>query len=154
VADLRRLHTQLVGPARSAVERLLSQVNKPADQTDEQFASRKESMLGIAGPVVRIFGAQGEQASSVTPSVFDNLPERITQITFESAAALQSQNVTPLNRFAITLDFSEPPNIGEYNAGNESTPNRSALHIIGDDAAWVNGVYETVLSFVRDRRRK
>lgn len=152
--DLQRLRAELKGSADVAVERHIATITKPAEQSEEVFDAALRDLRALAGPVVRILGARGEQATGVTEDVFNNLPDRVTQIAFESATALESYNVRPINRFSLTLDFSEPPKVGEYNAVGERTPNNSKLDVAGDDTAWVNGVYETAMSFFRDRKRK
>jgi hypothetical protein len=86
--------------------------------------------------------------------VFDDVPDKVTSIEIASAAAIQSYNVTPLNRFKLVLDFSETLKFADYNAAAESTPNRSRIEVIGPDKSWAFGVYETILSFFRDNKRK
>ncbi len=137
-----------------AVEMYLSTVTKPSEQTEAAFEDAKAVVRGMAGPAIRIYGSRGETATALTEDIFDNLPETVTEITFESNAALQSHNIPVLNKFTLTFDFSETAKIPDYNPSGESTPNRSHIQVLGDDTAWVNGVYETVMSFLRDSKRK
>lgn len=71
----------------------------------------------------------------------------------EVGAARASRNITPLNRFKLTLDFTEPPGFDAYNPWNQPTPNTSQLEVIGSDRTWVTAVYESTLAFFARRRR-
>lgn len=154
LADLKRLHADLCAPSRTAAELLVNSLTKPENKSEDEFKKAKQDILDLTGPVIRIFGSNGEQASGVTSDVFDDAPETISSIEIESSAAIQTYNVTPINRFKLVLDFSESPKIADYNPGGENTPNRSIIEVVGDDKAWVVGVSETVLAFFKNRKRK
>ncbi len=152
--DLKRLHADLRAPALDAAGILVNGFTQPENQTQEEFDKAKQDLLDLAGPVIRVFGSNGEQATGITADVFDDLPETVSSIEIDSSAALQSYNVTPLNRFKLVLDFSETPKIADYNPNDQNTPNNSLVEVIGDNKAWVVGVHESILGFFRDRKRK
>jgi hypothetical protein len=81
------------------------------------------------------------------------LPDRVATVTFDSANSLQLANITPLNRFRLTLDFTTPGVFGAYNLWEDSTPNGSKLEVIGTDQTWTNGVHEHALAFFRRRKK-
>ena len=153
--DLRRLYTNLNEKTREALDRHLETTPRRADISDEQFEQLKVQAREVGGLTVSVNGSGGEQvlATTATALAQASLPEQITSITFDSATALQAFNVTPLNRFRVHLDFTEPPGFNAYNPWDQPTPNGSQLEIIGSDETWVTGVYESTLTFFRQRRQ-
>lgn len=155
VEDLRRLHAELAKAAKQAVETLIANAKQPADVSNEVYAERIAALRAVAGPVIRVYGGAGEHSAGLDVGLLDDLPEHLAEIHFESAAALQSAyNVTPLNRFTVVFDFTEPPVGHTNNAANEPTPNKSAITVVGDDTNWVRGVYSGVMDFLQDGKRK
>jgi hypothetical protein len=156
LADLRRLYADLNAKTAEALELHLGPLLKPADIEQTQFDELKAQARAEAHLTVTVLGSNGEQfvTRSVAGLADDNLPETITQITFDSASALQAYNATPLNRFTLRLDFSEPPGFDSYNPWDQPTPNSSQLEVIGSDQTWVTAVHESTLAFLRRRGRR
>jgi hypothetical protein len=156
IADLRRLYRELSVKTGEALERHLSPWQRPADMSSEEFEALKQQAREIGTLTVIVDGAGGERIVSSSAEALDDdkLPENITAITFDSAAAIQTQNVTPLNRFKLKLDFTEPPGFNVYNPWDQPTPNASQLEVYGPDHTWVTAVQEATLSFFTRRRRR
>lgn len=156
IDDLRSLYRDLSEHANGTLEMYLNSVKRPADRTEEDFEAGKRIARDEWRLVVAVTGSKGEQLTGITVDTLDDiyLPDQISTITFDSNAVPQTHNVQLPNRFALTLDFTEPVNMGRYDPWKEPTPNNSALHIVGTDRAWVTGVYEEILSFFRGRERK
>lgn len=156
IQDLRKLYTQLSGMTSEALDNYLNSINPQPGQDAAQLDALKKEARRIGGLTVIVIGAKGEQVveTSVEALSDENLPDKIMSITFDSASTLQRFNVSLLNRFRLNLDFKEPLGFHAYNPWNQPTLNNSSLEVIGPNTTWVTGVYETVLSFFRERKRK
>lgn len=156
VADLRRLYADLSEKAAGALEQHIASVQRPEGLSEKEWEALKQQVRDIGGLTTIVTGANGEQsvAQSRVPLADEQLPDRITSVVFDSATSLQNNNITPLNRFRLTLDFTEPPGFGAYNPWEKPTPNGSNLEVIGADSTWATGVYESVLSFFHGRRKR
>ena len=120
-----------------------------------QFENLKAQARLVGKLVVTIQGADGEQIIATSgDAVKSGLPDEIRTITFDSAAALKSHNLAPIDRFNLRLDFTEPPSFDSYKPWDQPTPNGSLLEVVGTDHTWVTGTYESTLSFFRRRGRK
>lgn len=153
--DLQRLFTELNTKTAEALERHLATLIQPPEMQPEQFSALKEEARRVGTLTVTIQGADGEQIIGTSDDVLKaNLPDSIDWISFDSAASLKVYNVTPLNRFTVRLDFTEPPSFDSYNPWEQPTPNNSQLEVIGSDHTWATAVYESTLSFFRKRGRR
>ncbi len=154
--DLRRLYTQLDERASEALEKHIAILKRPPSLEEQAWNRTLQNLRHDARLTITVHGADGEQivARSVEAISDDELPDRITLARFDSAAALQFINITPIHRFNVHLDFTEPPTFASYNPWSQPTPNASQIEVIGSDQTWVTGVYELIISFFRARRRR
>jgi len=155
IEDLRRLYTRLSEKTSEALEAYLNTINPQPGQDPQQLDKLKNEARNIGGLTVIIIGANGEQIvdTHIDALSEDDLPDKITSIAFDSASALKGFNVTLPNSFRLNLDFTEPPGFHAYNPWDQPTPNNSNLEVSGPNTTWVSGVYETVVSFFRERKR-
>jgi hypothetical protein len=155
VDDLRRLYADLSLKTREALDRHLATLQPPPEGDREQFERLKAEALREGTLTITVRGRDGEQiiAPSEEGLAAGRLPDKLDWVVFDSAASMQLYNVTPLNRFSLRLDFTEPPGFHAYNPWDDPTPNTSQLEVIGNDATWVTGVYESTLAFFRKRKR-
>jgi hypothetical protein len=153
--DLRKLYTQLEARTAEALEKHIDLLRPPPTVDEESWAKTLKQLRSDIHLTVVVHGGEGEQivARSIEPLSDDELPDRITLARFDSAAALQFINITPVNRFSVSLDFTEPPTFASYNPWTQPTLNASRIEVIGSDKTWVTGVYESIISFFRPRRR-
>jgi hypothetical protein len=156
IRDLRRLYAELGKMAKDALDRHIEGMTRPADTAPEDWNARKAEIRRMGGLTLLVVGSNGEQSvdQSALPLEADQLPDRVSSVVLDSSSSLQRAGVVPLNRFQVNLDFTEPPNFGDYDPWNSSTPNGSRLEVTGADNAWATGVYEYVLGFIRARRRR
>src|SRR5207248_10330496 len=154
--DLRKLYTQLDARTSDAVEKHIAGLHRPPDMDEQAWNRTLHNLRHDAQLTITVQGADGEQivARSVEALSDDQLPDRITFARFDSAAALQFINITPIHRFYVHLDFTEPPTFATYNPWSQPTPNASQIEVIGSDQTWVTGVYELIIGFFRERRRR
>lgn len=155
VDDLRRLYTRLSEKTSEALEAYLRSINPQPGQDPQQLDNLKNEARNIGGLTIIVIGANGEQIVDTRIEALsqDDLPDKITSITFDSASALKGFNVSLPNSFRLNLDFTEPPGFHAYNPWDQPTPNNSNLEVSGPNTTWVSGVHETVLSFIKERKR-
>jgi hypothetical protein len=153
--DLRKLYTQLDARTSEALEKHIAGLKRPPNVDEEAWDRTLKNLRHDAKLNITVLGANGEQivARSIEALSDDELPDRITVARFDSAAALQFINITPVHRFHVHLDFTEPPTFANYNPWAQPTPNASQIEVTGSDQTWVTGVYETIMGFFRARRR-
>jgi hypothetical protein len=156
LGDLKRLYIDLSEKTREALERQLGSFQGQPGQSTKELEEIKAEVKNIGGMSVVILGGRGERLLSNTTNPFEgqDLPDVVTNITFDSAAALQTYDVTAPNRFRLVLDFTEPPSFSTYDPWNQRTPNNSSIEVQGPDTTWVSGVYEYVISFFRARKKR
>jgi hypothetical protein len=154
--DIRRLYTELDAKTMEVLTRHLDGLHRPADMEAETFEGLKQEALRDGHLTATVQGSDGEQVvtRSVDGLADTNLPEKIAWMTFDSAAAMQAQNVHLGNRFTLRLDFTEPPGFDTYNPWDQPTPNTSQLEVSGSDQTWVTAVYESTLAFFRRRQTR
>src|SRR5690606_15947938 len=116
VQDLRRLYADLSEKAGDALEKQTASVQKPESTNDEDWGALQGRVRGSGRLPAIVSGGDGGQhvGQSATPLEEDQLPDRIVSGTFDSYSALQRENIAPLNRFRLALDFAEPPAFGVY----------------------------------------
>jgi len=155
IDDLRKLYTRLSEKTSEALEAYLGTINPQPGQDLQELDKLKDEARNIGGLTIIIIGANGEQIvdTRIDALSSDDLPDKITSITFDSAYALKAFNVTLPNSFRLNLDFTEPPGFHAYNPWDQPTPNNSNLEVSGPNTTWVSGVHETVLSFFNERKR-
>ncbi|MFQ5998434.1 MAG: hypothetical protein ACE5KO_03930 [Candidatus Bathyarchaeia archaeon] len=155
IDDLRRLYTRLSEKTSEALEAYLNTINPQPGQDPQQLDNLKNDARKIGGLTVIIIGANGEQIVNTHIDALsqDDLPDKITSIAFDSSSALKGFNVALPNSFRLNLDFTEPPGFHTYDPWDQPTPNNSNLEVSGPNTTWVSGVYETVVSFFRERKR-
>jgi hypothetical protein len=155
---LRRLYNDLEGRAREANDRQLERIPRSFGLDEKGWQEYKENSRKHTGLAVLIQGKRGQQvvATSKDALAEEALPDGITRVVFDSAFAFRNyhSNNEPLDRFILTLDFSEPPVVANYDPSNAPTPNESKLEIIGPNETWVSGVYENTLAFLRHRQTR
>jgi hypothetical protein len=141
---------------QEALDRYIATIAPPPDRSPEEFEALKQQARVTGRLTLAVFGSGGEQlisSSGVFPPP-EQLPDRIVLVTFDSAAALQQQNVNIPNRLMLRLDFTEPSAIVTYDPNNQPTPNNSQLEVSGPDDTWVTAVHEWTMGFLRARRRR
>lgn len=152
--DLIALYEKLSEKAREGLERSLADAKRPTETPEEEFDQMKEKAREVGRLSAFIVGADGEQiaVSSVGDFRSQRLPDQIESVTYDSAANLKAaQGWEPVNRFRLTLDFTEPPGFHKYDPTAKPTPNESNFEITGPDSTWVTGVHETVKQFLENR---
>src|SRR5438105_2080721 len=90
LVDLRRLYAELDAKTMEALERHLAAIQKPADMEQATFEELKANALRDGHLTVTVIGAGGEQLVSRSGESVnaDSLPEKITLMRFDSAAAM------------------------------------------------------------------
>ena len=137
--DIPKLYEELQEPAREAVNQQLQSSTRRPDMDPNEWDEAVTRAKEVSGLAVTVMGKHGQQlvAQSVDELSIEKLPEGVSLVVFDSGVAFQKHyGQLPLNRFKLTLDFSEPPGykLGSYNPMDEPTPNKSSLEIIAPKA--------------------
>lgn len=155
--ELRRLFKELNEKSQEATEKHITahRDKKPPDISDERWAALTEEVRSRGVLTVIVIGLDGDTLITESAEALseEKLPDRVATVTFDSANSLQLENITPLNRFKLVLDFTTPGIFGSYNLWEDATPNESRLEITGTDQTWTKGVQEHVLAFFRHRKK-
>lgn len=155
--DLVRLFEDLELKGREGLNHHLASLERPKEQSSEEWERLKEQARSAYRLSMLIYGAGGEQValSSAEALTAQRLPDKVTQVLFDSAYELKTVlNFEPNNRFRVNLDFTEPPGFNKYEPHNAPTPNASALEVNGANATWVTGVYEHLMAYFKSRGTK
>ena len=123
-------------------------------------ASQPQNLVQVRGwysVVIIAKGVNGEQIISLDPSLLDegNLPKPLSSIEFDIGAYYKISRQTGIdapNRVHVKLDFTKPPLLDLSNPGTGPTPNDSSVIVNGNDSMWVSGIYEKLLSTLRQGR--
>jgi len=94
--------------ASEALEKHIAILKRPPSLEEQAWNRTLQNLRHDARLTITVHGADGEQivARSVEAISDDELPDRITLARFDSAAALQFINITPIHRFNVHLDFT------------------------------------------------
>jgi len=102
---------------------------------------------------IEVVGSKGEYFASTQPSILndDKLPAAVDRITLDSAFVHKSifKN-DPRNNVRIVLDFRKPPLFDFVSNPSMSTRNDSFIQVTGQSDTWVSGVYESIVSTLKD----
>jgi hypothetical protein len=156
IDDLRKLFADLDALTREAIGKQIDGFVQPVGMSASDFANSKSQVKKESGLTMYVFGKHGEQIAITSPAAItrDALPDRLSTVTFDSAASFKIQvNYDPMNRFRLVFDFTESPLLGNHDPWNQPTPNQSLFEIVGADQTWVAGVADKVLGFLRARKR-
>jgi hypothetical protein len=149
--DLRRLFALLAKKAQEAAK-LQTQGIGGARETREE-RELKERVTRALELVVRVEGANGAWTGGTSATVLadESLPASVVRVTFDSAMAYRNQtNSVPSNSFLVNLEFG-PPSIFDF--APEPEQNQSSITVSGTDPTWVNGLYEELQTFFKERVR-
>ena len=154
--DLRRLYRELDDKTVEAVNKHIAGLQRPPHLSEEQATAAIAVMRHVGRLTVFLYGASGEQIVSASPDALrdEQLPEKLSTVIFDSAASLAHHQIPLLNRFKLTLDFTEPPGFHTYDPWQQPTPNRSILEVVAADRTWGTAVHESVLAFFKSRGRR
>jgi hypothetical protein len=153
--DFKKLFNILKDKTNEAVNHEFEEFQQPKDMSDIDFQKIKDNIKNNFKLSVHIFGTHGENISSNDESVFEvaYFPEDIRLIAFENFTFLKNLNYYQKNTLDIKLDFSKT-NILDFSNLSKETPNLSEIKVTGNNETWVTGVYQTVLDFLKEKKRK
>ncbi|MBT8379172.1 MAG: hypothetical protein KJN64_08070 [Ignavibacteria bacterium] len=152
----KKLYSKLVAisndGARYENENYVLQPN----QTEEEFQKMKGETFDLYKVTIIILGSKGERIVSHNENIFDvkNLPDEITQILFDNSLSYRNKvQQNPQNMFRIIYDFTKP-SIFDFRTKPSVNINNSSIDISGQNETWVNGVYEQLISSIKERKTK
>jgi hypothetical protein len=123
------------------------------NQTDEQYQNNLRTLRESFDLRITVNGINGEELYGPIGEVFAsvNFPDNVKSLYVNSEHILRAYNYYPLNSFEVLLDFSKPEIFDFSLMPNQGTPNRANYQVQGYDATWVNGVFNEMASFIKQR---
>ena len=158
--DIKNIYKRLAIEVDDQATREINEMQKPADQSEDEFKKYKNDARKAFRVTVTITGIndKSEEEDSLygdSEDVFNspNIPERISSIYMTNKTAYRSfAKVEPYNNFELFLDFLKPPLIDHNNLISSPTPNGSNLEIHASNNAWI-GAITLAVSGILDKRR-
>lgn len=149
--DLKKLYRLLAKKADEAAEiELKSLLNLP-DKTKEIFEKLKGKLW------VQIWGENNEYISGDHESIFDDqrLPKKILRIHFNGYNGYQIITQARMhNWFELEFDFKKNEIFNFSKVTDPINKNKSYFTTQGDNETWVDGVYQAINSFLKDKKLK
>jgi hypothetical protein len=149
--DLIGLFRDLEPRLLETADREIATIAASPRYTTEALNALKVGIKEASRLTVVIEGRSGAQITgdSVEVLMGNNMPTDVARITFDSGDAYRKKfGSDPPNRVRIIFDFTEPP-FNTYNPFAQPPSNTSVLQVVGVSDTWVNGVYQSVLAFLR-----
>lgn len=125
-----------------------------ADQTDEQYQKNLKTLRESFELRITVNGINGEELYGPIGEIFSsaNFPDNVKSLYLNSEHILKSaHNYYPLNSFEVFLDFSKPAIFDFSLMPNQGTPNEANYQVQGYDATLVNGVFNEITNFIKQR---
>lgn len=152
--DLRRLWRLLSEKAAEIFERSSSRFKRKEGESEEEFNKQKELVRSLFQLSVQYQASNGEWTRGTTIDVLksENLPEQITVVDYDSAFFFNKEiGKRPDDYFIVSLDFRPTDVLKLTNVSGEPTENGSLAVVFGIDETWVNGVYDQLSTFFKER---
>ena len=124
--------------------------------TDEEFDDLKKEIKRVLKLCVTIIGTKGEQIVGYNNSILseDTFPDDVQFIVFENISLFRSvAKREPLSKFEIKFDFTKPVIFDFSNPLFQQYRNNSSINIIGKNETWVDGLYQSIITFFIDKKK-
>jgi hypothetical protein len=124
------------------------------NKTEEQYQENLKTLRESFELRITVNGINGEELYGPIDEVFNsaNFPDNVKSLYVNSDHVLRVvHNYYPLNSFEVFLDFSKPAIFDFSLMPNQGTPNEANYQVQGYDATWVNGVFNEITSFIKQR---
>jgi hypothetical protein len=158
MADVKKIFERLSRHVAEEADRRLNALEKPEDQSDQDFGRDKEQIRATAFRItVTIEGREGDSLFGDRVDLFTspNLPENISKIFMTNIVAFENFSKSrPANNFTLHLDFSKPPLLDANTFVSSPTANVSNLTIEGERDSWIAAISEAVMTVVNSRKRR
>ncbi|MCC0017388.1 MAG: hypothetical protein H6878_14065 [Rhodobiaceae bacterium] len=149
--QIKSAYRELATLTKTEGERIVSNLRKPDNVSDDDFKTHNESLKIDAFRVtVSIVGFDGQITYGDSEHIFDsnNLPSPIRTIFFtnENSYKNHASGTEPPNRFSIWLHFDKPPLFDPYPILSEPTRNSSNATINAQDVGYYRAVQNIINS--------
>lgn len=144
--DLQELCEILQASSDQAAADEITHYN-PIGQTEEQIYQDIEMLKQGFEIWVTVQGFNDQEVFGTIQMVFNSprFPDRVKKLYINSKLFLENQlNWFPRNHFELVLDFTKPQLFNP-------SPNESNFIVAGQNELWVNGLYHTIIEFLKSR---
>jgi hypothetical protein len=152
--ELRYLLDLLQEKSSGAAEIEVEYVKELEGQTDEQLQQASKDLQDGFRLSITISGSEGGKLTEGIEELFDSpdFPEEVKDVFFNSEIPLHAKyNCQPRNKIILFLDFGRPRLLRFTMLSPKEPRNESNIEVTGQDAAWVNGVFQEFSGFVSRR---
>lgn len=156
LSNLNKLYKILEEKVSEAVEIEIKEFIRPINMTDIEFDNIKNEINRVLKLCVTIIGTKGEQIVGYNNSILaiDTFPDDIQFIIFENISLFKSvAKREPLSKFEIKFDFTKPVIFDFSNPLFQQYQNTSLINIIGKNETWVDGLYQSIITFLGDKKK-
>ena len=157
LASVKEVYLELSRINQEYGQRLIAELNRDDNMTDEQWAASQKIWLSDAFRLtVTITGHQDPRVYAEDAEIFtsNNLPSQIKSIYFNNITAFRrnANGTVPMNRIEVTLDFGKPDLLDPNPLVSAATPNDSKVHINGGDVSFVRAMQQVIDKKLTNRR--
>lgn len=155
--SVREVYRELSSINREFGQRVIADLERDVNMTDEQWADHKEFLLNDAFRLtVTITGHRDQRVYAEDADIFtsDNLPKQIKSIYFNNITAFSrhANGNAPTNKIEVMLDFDKPDLLDPNPLVSAATPNDSNVRINADDISFFRAVQQVIDTKLTNRR--
>ncbi|MCJ7507340.1 MAG: hypothetical protein MUO85_01250 [candidate division Zixibacteria bacterium] len=153
-----KLYAQLQSKTEEAKSHEIEKLNSSKDLSQENLDSLRKEVENSFKLFVNVTGVNDEQSFGFDVSVFneDKMPIKVKNIFFDSSTLfkIKSYNREPSNKLQILLDFTKSKLFDFSNPSDKPVSPISSIIVNGENETWVNGVYNILISFFKEKKKK
>lgn len=122
----------------------IEKYQRPDGETDEEHATKTQKILEGFELHVSILGRDGQRLTGPLNEIFEspNFPDEVLGVSMDSKIPLKVLHGWSVrNSMSLVLDFTKPEVFNFSLSPSTETSNASRFTVEGDNATWVNGVF-------------
>lgn len=156
--EIKAVYRELQTLNKNEGKRVIDQLVKPIDVSEEDFAKENTFLLEDAFKLtVSIIGFDGQTAYGETERIFDskNLPFPIRSVFFTNNTAFEkhANGVPPKNSLSIWLHFDKPPLFDPNPLVSSPTLNTSCAKLKASDLGFFRAAQSIIENKLRTKKR-
>ena len=156
--DFKQLYSLLSEKAVEAAELAIEEFKEKSHTLPQQDRDYFQARIGDATKLVAyLTGARGERVIYTEKSAIssESLPDDVRTLGIGSSYAYKvAFNTEPSNKFEVKLEFSKPKLLDFSNLWSGVTEGMNYVQVEGNNDTWVNGVYQSIISFFEKRAKR
>jgi hypothetical protein len=155
--DLKRLYQMINDKQIEYGNRIISTLKKELQETDNDFALRKQKIQDAFITSVSVTGLNGEMLHGNSAAFLEsaNIPDRLRSVFISTKTipkAVLNLNFDPMCNIVVFLDFSQPPIFDFDRLPTLPTPNGSNFEVAADNESWFTAINTKLTQFFVERK--